>query len=81
MTSIGAVCVSRAKAGDLGRAPGCFAVCAWDKRKEKSLVSEFLGNLAPHGVDDVSFPGSFPPCLLDYRVNDLTKIRYPGKVE
>ena len=46
-----------------------------------SLVAELLGNLAPHGVDDVSFPGSFLPCLLDYRINDLPKIWYSGKVE
>ena len=45
------------------------------------LVAELLGYLAPHGVDDVSFPGSFLSCFLDYRVNNLPKIRYPGKIE
>ena len=46
-----------------------------------SLMAELLGNLAPHGVDDVSFPGSLLACLLDYRVNNLTKIWDPGKIE
>ena len=81
MTSSCAGCVSRAKAGVPGRAPGCFAGCAWDKQKTMSLVAELLGNLAPHCAYDVSFPGSLFPCSLDYRINDLPKIRYPGKVE
>ena len=81
MASNGAGCVSRAKAGPPGRATGCFAGWAWDKRKVMSLVSELLGNLAPHGVDNVTLTCSLLPCLLDYRVNDLPKIRYPGKVE
>ena len=45
------------------------------------LVSELLGNLAPHGVDDVSLTSSFLSCPLDDYVNVLPKIRYPGKVE
>lgn len=66
MTSNVAGCVSRAKAGDPERAPGCFAWCAWDKQKTMSLMAEFLGNLAPHGADDVSFACSLLPCSLDY---------------
>ena len=46
-----------------------------------SLVAELLGNLAPHGVDDVTLTCSLLACLLDDCVNDLPKIRYPGKVE
>ena len=44
-------------------------------------MAELLGNLAPHGVDDVALTCSLLSCLLDYRVNYLPKIRYPGKVE
>ena len=45
------------------------------------LVSELLGYLASHGVDDVTLTGSLLSCFLDYNVNVLPKIRYPGKVE
>lgn len=59
-------CVSRAKASAPRRAPGCFAWCAWDKQKTMSLMTEFLGDLAPHGVDDVSFASSLLSCFLNY---------------
>ena len=49
--------------------------------KSMSLVPELLGNLAPHGVDDVSLTCPLLSCSLDYRINDLPKVRYPGKVE
>ena len=44
-------------------------------------MAELLGNLAPHGVDDVTLTCSLLACFLDYNVNVLPKIRYPGKVE
>lgn len=52
-----------------------------DNLKSMSLVSQLLGNLAPHGVDDVTLTCSLLACLLDDCVNDLPKIRYPGKIE
>ena len=81
MASNGAGCVSRAKASAPRRAPGCFAWCAWDKQKIMSLVPELLWYLATHCADDVSLTCSLLSCSLDDRVNDLPKIRYPGKVE
>ena len=44
-------------------------------------MAELLGNLATHGVDDVTLTCSLLACFLHYNVNVLPKIRYPGKVE